>query len=200
MVNFLWLFLMLSGIVVAAVHGRIDDVTKAVIEGSKVGVETSLGLIAIITFWLGVMRLAEAAGLIQAITWLVRPLVRLLFPGVPPGHPAAGAIILNISANILGLGNAATPAGLIAMRELQKLNPRPEEATGAMCTFLALNTSCITLVPTTVIGIRALCGSHEPAAIIGTTIMATAIGMTVAVAGDVLLRWFYLRKQGRRNG
>ncbi|MCL6561150.1 MAG: spore maturation protein [Firmicutes bacterium] len=196
MVNFLWLLLMLSGIVAAAVQGKIDAVTKAILDGAKAGVEISLGLIAIITFWLGAMRVAESAGLITAITWLVRPLVRLLFPGVPPEHPAAGAIILNLSANILGLGNAATPAGLIAMRELQKLNPNPEEATPAMCTFLALNTSCITLVPTTVIGIRMLYGSREPAAIIGTTVIATAIGMTAAVISDALFRRFYGRKRG----
>jgi spore maturation protein A len=198
MVNILWLFLMLSGIAVAAYHGKVDAVTKAVLEGAKFGVETSFGLIAIITFWLGVMRVAEEAGLVRVVTWFVRPLVRCLFRGVPPDHPATGAIILNLSANILGLGNAATPAGLIAMRELQKLNPNPEEATPAMCTFLALNTACITLVPTTVIGIRALYGSREPAAIIGTTILATAVGMTVAIVSDALLRWRYTRRRGAK--
>lgn len=194
MVNFFWLLLMLSGIVVAAVHGKVETVTRAVLEGAKLAVETSFGLIAIVTFWLGVMRVAEAAGLVRALARLVRPLVRLLFPGIPGDHPAVGAIVLNLSANVLGLGNAATPAGLVAMRELQKLNPRPEEATPAMCTFLALNTACITLVPTTVIGIRALYGAREPAAIIGSTVLATACGMTVAVLADSLFRRLYGRK------
>ena len=190
-VNLLWLFLMLSGVIMAMIKGRADVVTAAILEGAKTAVDTSFGLIAIIAFWLGVMRVAEAAGLIEFLSRLVRPLVRLLFPGLPPNHPAVGAIILNLAANILGLGNAATPAGLAAMREMQKLNPHPEEATPAMCTFLALNTACLTLVPTTIIGIRALYGSREPAAIIGTTILATACGMTVAVLADAVLRRFY---------
>lgn len=194
MVNFFWLLLMLSGIVVAMARGKVDTVTAAILEGAKAAVETSFGLIAIITFWLGVMRVAEAAGLVELLARLVRPLVRFLFPTLPPNHPAVGAIVLNLAANILGLGNAATPAGLAAMREMQRLNPRPEEATPAMCTFLALNTACVTLIPTTVIGVRALYGSREPAAIIGTTVLATSCGMTVAVLVDALLR----RRYGKR--
>ncbi|MEW6573889.1 MAG: nucleoside recognition domain-containing protein [Bacillota bacterium] len=193
MVNLLWLLLMLSGIIVAMINGRVEAVTAAILEGAKVAVETSFGLIAIITFWLGVMRVAEEAGLVQAMCRLVRPLMRILFPGIPPGHPAIGAIVLNLSANILGLGNAATPAGLLAMREMQKLNPHPDKATPAMCTFLALNTACITLVPTTVIGIRALFGSTDPTSIIGTTVLATACGFTVAVLADAVLRRIYGR-------
>lgn len=194
MVNLLWLLLMLSGIIAAMVNGRVEAVTTAILEGAKVAVETSFGLIAIITFWLGVMRVAEAAGLVQVLCRLVRPLMRRLFPGMHPGHPAVGAIVLNLSANILGLGNAATPAGLLAMREMQKSNPHPDKATPEMCTFLALNTACITVVPTTVIGIRALFGSSEPAAIIGTTVLATACGMTVAVLADLVLRRIYGRE------
>lgn len=189
----MWLLLMLSGIIVAMINGRVEAVTAAILEGAKVAVETSFGLIAVITFWLGVMRIAEEAGLVQALCRLVRPLMRILFPGIPPGHPAIGAIVLNLSANILGLGNAATPAGLLAMREMQKLNPHPDKATPAMCTFLALNTACITLVPTTVIGIRALFGSTDPTSIIGTTVLATACGFTVAVLADAVLRRIYGR-------
>lgn len=194
MVNLLWLLLMLSGIIAAMINGRVEAVTTAILEGAKVAVETSFGLIAIITFWLGVMRVAEAAGLVQILSKLVRPVLRLLFPGLPPTHAAMGAIVLNLSANILGLGNAATPAGLLAMREMQKSNPYPDKATPEMCTFLALNTACITVVPTTVIGIRALFGSSEPAAIIGTTVLATACGMAVAVCADLLLRRVYGRR------
>ncbi|SHJ20917.1 nucleoside recognition domain-containing protein [Desulfofundulus thermosubterraneus] len=195
MVNYVWLGMIVFGILVAGANGQVEVVTRAALEGADKAVKTSLNLIAIITFWLGIMKLAEAAGLVRALARLVRPVTRFLFPGVPANHPAMGAIIMNLSANILGLGNAATPMGLIAMQELQKLNRGdPRTATGAMCTFLALNTSCITLIPTTIIGIRVMYGSTDPTAIVGTTIFATACGMTVAVIMDRMLRVFYGRQ------
>ncbi|WP_027719389.1 nucleoside recognition domain-containing protein [Desulfovirgula thermocuniculi] len=194
MVNYIWLGMIVSGIVVAAAHGQVEAVTRAVLEGADKAVKTSLNLVAILTFWLGMMRLAEASGLVSALAYLVRPVTRFLFPEVPPDHPAMGAIIMNLSANILGLGNAATPMGLVAMQELQKLNRGdPKTATASMCTFLALNTSCLTLIPTTIIGIRTIYGSADPTAIVGTTIFATACGMTMAVIVDRLLRHFYGR-------
>lgn len=192
MVNYIWVGMILFGIVVAGINGNIEVVTKAALEGANTAVKTSLNLIAIITFWLGIMKLAEAAGLVRGLARLVRPFTRMLFPSVPGDHPAMGAIIMNISANILGLGNAATPMGLIAMQELQKLNRRdPRTASDAMCTFLALNTSCLTLIPTTIIGIRLINGSSDPTAIVGTTIFATACGMTMAVLVDRVLRFIY---------
>ncbi|MQL51627.1 spore maturation protein [Desulfofundulus thermobenzoicus] len=195
MVNYVWLGMIVFGILVAGANGQIEVVTRAALEGADKAVKTSLNLIAIITFWLGIMKLAEAAGLVRALARLVRPLSRFLFPDVPANHPAMGAIIMNLSANILGLGNAATPMGLIAMQELQKLNRGdPKTATNAMCTFLALNTSCLTLIPTTIIGIRVMYGSTDPTAIVGTTIFATACGMTVAVVVDRILRFFYGRQ------
>ncbi len=195
MVNYVWLGMIVFGILVAGANGQVEVVTKAALEGADKAVKTSLNLIAIITFWLGIMKLAEAAGLVRALARLVRPITRFLFPDVPANHPAMGAIIMNLSANILGLGNAATPMGLIAMQELQKLNrDDPKAATTAMCTFLALNTSCITLIPTTIIGIRVMYGSTDPTAIVGTTIFATACGMTVAVIVDRMLRIFHGRQ------
>lgn len=185
------------GILTAAAHGRVEVVTRAALEGADNGVKVSLNLIAIISFWLGIMRLAEAAGLVHALARLVRPLTAVLFPSVPRDHPAMGAIIMNLSANILGLGNAATPMGLIAMQELQKLNrDDAKTASEAMCTFLALNTSCLTLIPSTIIGIRLMHGSADPTAIVGTTIFATACGMTVAVTVDRILRLVYRGRQG----
>lgn len=163
MVNIIWLVMIVLGVVVAGLNGKIEVVTKAALDGAQAGVTTSLNLIAIITFWLGIMKLAEAAGLVRALAYLVRPLTRFLFPDIPRDHPAMGALVMNLSANILGLGNAATPMGLITMQELQKLNRhRPDTASDAMCTFLALNTSCITLIPTTIIGIRLVYGSADP--------------------------------------
>lgn len=197
MVNYVWLALMLLGILAAGLNGRIEIVTEAALEGAQLAVKTAFGLIAIMAFWLGVMRIAEQAGLVRVLAFLVRPLVRALFPSVPGDHPAVGAIVMNLSANILGLGNAATPVGLIAMKELQKLNPYPDRASDAMCTFLALNTACLTLIPSTVIGIRALYGSAEPAAVVGTTIFATACGMTVAILADRFFRGVY-RARGDR--
>lgn len=192
MVNIIWLIMVVFGILVAGYNGNIEVVTKAALEGAQTGVTTSLNLIAIITFWLGIMKLAEAAGLVQALAFLVRPLTRFLFPSIPSNHPAMGAVVMNLSANILGLGNAATPMGLIAMQELQKLNRHhPDTASDAMCTFLALNTSCITLIPTTIIGIRLLYGSADPTEVVGTTIFATACGMTLAIFVDRVLRFIY---------
>ncbi|AGL01961.1 nucleoside recognition domain-containing protein [Desulfoscipio gibsoniae] len=194
MVNYIWLGMIVIGVLVAAINGHVEVVTKAALEGAQVAVQTAIDLIAIITLWLGIMKLAEAAGLVRALARMVQPITRFLFPSVPKDHPAMGAIVMNLSANILGLGNASTPMGLIAMQELQKLNRGdPKEATDAMCTFLALNTSCITLIPTTIIGIRLIYGSADPTEIVGTTIFATAAGMTVAVCMDRLLRYLYYR-------
>ncbi len=194
MVNFVWLGMIVFGIFVAAVNGNIEVVTKAALDGADNAVKISISLIAIITFWLGIMKLTEEAGLVRALAWIMRPVMNFIFPGVPKNHPAMGAMIMNLSANILGLGNAATPMGLIAMRELQKLNRGHDTASDAMCTFLALNTSCITLIPTTIIGIRLLYGSTDPTEIVGPTIMATAVSMTVALVTDRLLRLVYSRK------
>ena len=195
MVNIIWLLMMVFGIIVAAANGNIEVITRAALEGANDAVKISISLIAIITFWLGIMKLAEEAGLVRALAWLVRPLMRFLFPSVPKDHPAMGAIVMNLSANILGLGNASTPMGLIAMRELQKLNREKDTASEAMCTFLGLNTSCVTLIPTTIIGIRLLYDSADPTEIVGPTIMATAFSMAVAIAVDRLLRLVY---SGRR--
>ncbi|MCL5290603.1 MAG: nucleoside recognition domain-containing protein [Bacillota bacterium] len=192
MVNYVWLGMMVFGILVAGAQGQIEVVTKAALDGAQVAVKTSLSLIAIITFWLGIMKLAEAAGLVRVLARLVKPVTSFLFPSVPKDHPAMGAIVMNLSANILGLGNAATPMGLIAMQELQKLNKhRPDTASEAMCTFLALNTGCITIIPTTIIGIRVMYGSQDPTEIVGTTIFATLCGMTVAIVADRILRGLY---------
>lgn len=192
MVNVIWVGMLLMGIIVAAVNGKIEVVTTAALNGAQTAVEFALGLIAIMAFWLGIMKVAEKAGLVRILAQIMKPLTGFLFPSVPKNHPAMGAIIMNLSANLLGLGNAATPMGLIAMKELQKLNRAdPKTATEAMCTFLALNTSCITIIPATVIGVRIQAGSVNPTEIVGTTIFATTVAMTVAVIVDRALRRIY---------
>jgi spore maturation protein A len=190
MVNFIWLFFILAGFVVAAINGNIEAVTQAVFDGAKTGVTVCFGLISILVFWLGIMRIAEDAGLLEKLAKLLRPVVRFLFPSIPDNHPALGYIMSNMSANILGLGNAATPMGIKAMQELQKLNGNKELASPAMCTLLALNTSSITLVPTTLIAIRMSFQSLNPAEIVGTTLIATVISTTAAIVAD---RWYRSR-------
>lgn len=187
MVNLIWLFFIVSGFIVAAIQGNIESLTGAVFDGAKTGVTVCFGLISILVFWLGIMRIAEDAGLLQKLTILLQPIVRFLFPSVPKDHPALGYIMSNMSANLLGLGNAATPMGIKAMQELQKLNPNKDTASAAMCTLLALNTSGITLIPTTLIAIRMNFNSLNPAEIVGTTLLATMVATTSAIIID---RWY----------
>lgn len=187
MVNAIWLFFIVAGFIVAAFQGRIELVTEAVFDGAKSGVTVCLGLISIMVFWLGMMRIAEDAGLLRGMAKLLNPIVRFLFPSVPKDHPALGYIMSNMSANIFGLGNAATPMGIKAMEELQKLNPDKEVASPAMCTLLALNTASITLIPTTLIAIRMSYNSANPTEIIGTTLIATFISTLAAIMVD---KWY----------
>lgn len=190
MVNLIWLFFIVSGFVVAAFQGNMEMVTKAVFDGAQTGVTVSFGLISVLVFWLGIMRIAEEAGLLRMLGKLLSPIVRFLFPTVPPNHPAMGYILSNMSANILGLGNAATPMGIKAMQELQKLNPDKQMASSAMCTLLALNTSSITLIPTTLIAIRINYQSLNPTEIVGTTLIATFVATLAAIVID---RWYRLK-------
>lgn len=187
MVNWIWLFFIVVGFVVAAFNGNVEIVTQAAFDGAKSGVTVCFGLISVLVFWLGMMRIAEDAGILGKLAVLLRPVVRFLFPSVPKNHPALGYIMSNMSANILGLGNAATPMGIKAMQELQKLNADKDTASPAMCTLLALNTSSITLIPTTLIAIRMNFNSVNPAEIVGTTLIATAISTAAAILVD---RWY----------
>ncbi|MCX7797529.1 MAG: spore maturation protein [Melioribacter sp.] len=163
---------------------KMKEVTNAIIDYAENAVKIAIGLIGIMALWLGIMKIAEEAGLITLISKLVRPITKFLFPDVPQDHPAIASIIMNISANMLGLGNAATPFGLKAMEELDKLNSNKGVATNAMCTFLAINTAGLTLIPATAIAIRAAAGSSNPAIIIGTSffgaLCATLTGIIAA--------------------
>ncbi len=160
---------------------KLHAITKAALDYADTAVTISLGLIGVMALWLGVVKIAEEAGLLAALTKLLTPVTSRLFPDVPAGHPAVAAMIMNIAANMLGLNNAATPLGLKAMEELNKLNPKIGTATNAMCTFLVINTAGLTLIPATAIAIRAAQGSAEPGIIIGTSIFgagcATVAGL-----------------------
>ncbi|MFC3803121.1 nucleoside recognition domain-containing protein [Cohnella sp. GCM10012308] len=193
MVNWIWLGMIALSVVFGAANGRVQQVTEAAFTGAQTGVTVCFGLISILVFWMGLMKIAEASGIVRRLSLLMAPVVRWLFPDVPKDHPALGYILSNMSANLLGLGNAATPMGIRAMQELQKLNPNPTVATPAMCTLLALNTASITIVPTTLIAIRMNFGSSHPADIIGPTLLATAISTGAAIAAD---RWYRRRQCG----
>ena len=159
----------------------MELLSKAMIESAGSAVTLAIGLVGVMALFLGLMKIAEAGGLLRILARLIRPLMIRLFPDVPADHPAMGAMILNLSANALGLGNAATPFGIKAMQELDKLNSSPGTATNAMVLFLAINTSSVTLLPTGVIALRAAAGSADPAAILPTTLFATIGSTTVAI-------------------
>jgi spore maturation protein SpmA/spore maturation protein SpmB len=166
----------------------MEALGTAMLEAAGSAVTLALGLIGVMALFLGLMKVAEAGGLLAIVAKLVRPLMQRLFPTVPPDHPAMGAMILNISASTLGLGNAATPFGIRAMQELDRINPMPGTASDAMALFLAINTSSVTLLPTAVIALRAAAGSTDPAAIVPTTLFASLIGTAVAIVAAKMLQ------------
>jgi len=178
MLNYIWFGMMAISVVSAIFTGRIDAVTEAAINMSKTAVQISIGLIGIMALWLGIMKIAEESGLIKIIARGLRPITIRLFPDVPEDHPAIGSIVLNMAANMLGLGNAATPMGLKAMEELQELNPKKDTATNAMVMFLAINTSSVQLiVPATVVALMGVAASQ----IFITTILATLCSTIAAI-------------------
>jgi|TARA_Y100001947_G_C10200131_1_gene244624 spore maturation protein A len=178
MLNYIWFGLIFISVVVGTITGRIDQVTEAAITMSKTSVEIALGLIGIMALWLGTMKIAEDSGLIQIIAKTLRPITIRLFPDVPSDHPAIGSIVLNMAANMLGLGNAATPLGLKAMKELQEINEHKDTATDAMCTFLAINTSSVQIIlPATVVGLMGAAANQ----IFITTIIATSLSTVAAI-------------------
>lgn len=181
----------------AAINGRMVEVNEAIFSGAKDAVTICFGLISILVFWLGMMRIAQNAGLLDALARLLRPLATRLFPEVPNNHPAMGYILSNMTANMFGLGNAATPMGIKAMQELKRLNGDKEEASRSMITLLAINTASITLIPTTVISIRMSYDSVSPTDIVGTTIIATACSTIGAILID---RYFYYRRMKKKGG
>tara|TARA_A100001011_G_scaffold279936_1_gene289885 strand:- start:52 stop:654 length:603 start_codon:yes stop_codon:yes gene_type:complete len=178
MLNYIWFGMMFISVVVGIFTGNIDAVTDAAINMSKTAVEIAIGLIGIMALWLGTMKIAEESGLIRILSKALRPITIRLFPEVPEDHPAIGSIVLNMAANILGLGNAATPMGLKAMEELQELNPKKDTATNAMCTFLAINTSSVQLIlPATVVALMGAAANQ----IFITTILATGMSTIAAI-------------------
>jgi spore maturation protein SpmA len=185
--NYIWLALVLLAVILGGSTGRMEAVSEGAFNAAQAAATLALGLIGIMALWLGVMRLAERAGLVQLLARALQPIMRRLFPDVPREHPANGAMVMNMAANMLGLGNAATPLGLRAMEHLERLNPHPGTATNAMCTFLAINTSSIQLIPATTVAILSSAGSMRPSAIIGTAFMSTICSTAVGIVSVKLL-------------
>jgi spore maturation protein A len=167
---------------------KMKAVTAAALDYAATAVTIALGLIGVMALWLGVMKVAEEAGLLRVLTRILAPVTRRLFPDVPADHPAVGAMIMNIAANMLGLSNAATPLGLKAMEELNKLNPKVGTATNAMVTFLAINTGGLILIPATAIAVRAAAGSANPGMIIGTSIIGAGCATVAGIIASRLLQ------------
>jgi spore maturation protein SpmA len=173
MLNYIWLGLIVLGALLGGLQGRMREVVDGAIGGAQTAVTLAIGLIGVMALWLGAMHLAEKAGLIRVLARMLQPILCRLFPEVPVDHPAMGSMVMNIAANMLGLTNAATPLGLRAMRDLETLNRVPGTASNAMCTFLAINTSSVQLIPITAVAVLAAAGAAEPSAIIGTAFLAT---------------------------
>ncbi|MEY5009589.1 MAG: hypothetical protein RLZZ253_728 [Verrucomicrobiota bacterium] len=188
MLNWIWLGFILVAVLVGGFTGRLPELTKGAFETAETAVmKIALPLMGVMAIWLGIMRLAEQSGLVHVLARFLRPVLRRLFPEIPGEHPALGAMVMNMAANMLGLGNAATPLGLRAMAHLERLNPHPGTATNAMCTFLALNTASIQLVPTTAIALLAVAGSANPTAIVPTAFLATVCAAVSGVVASKLL-------------
>lgn len=197
MINIIWVLLTVIGILFAVVNGTMEEVNEAIFKGASDAVTLCIGLISVLVFWLGIMKIAEHAGLLEKLAILFRPIVTRLFPEIPKDHPAMGYILSNMIANLFGLGNAATPLGIKAMEQMKELNGNKTEASRSMVTFLAINTASITLIPTTVIAIRMNYNAASPTDIVGPTLVATCFSGVAAILID---RWFYYRRSRKRKG
>jgi len=196
LINRVFGFLVIISIIIAIFTGKVSVISVEAVTAAGEGVKKVFGLIGILTLWLGVAKIAERSGLLKIITGVLHPLVGWLFPTIPKGHPAMGAILMNLTANMFGFGSAATPFGLKAMEELQRLNRNRYSASEAMCTFLVINATSITFMPSTIIALRINAGSANPMEIVGTTFFASCVSTCVAITADYCCRVYY-RRRGR---
>lgn len=195
MINLIWVLMIVIGIVFAMFNGTMDEVNKAIFQGAGEAVSLCIGFISILVFWLGLMRIAQASGLLDKLANVFRPIIKKIFPDIPDDHPVMGYILSNMIANMFGLGNAATPLGIKAMEELKELNGGKSEASRSMITFLVINTASITIIPTTVLSIRMNYDSASPAEIVLPTIIASVFATVCAIFID---RFMYNRKKRNR--
>lgn len=187
MLNILWVAMMVISVIAGLFTGKIDAVVLSITESAKFAFNFAFSLIAIMSLWLGIMNIAEKAGLVALFARVLRPILVKIFPDVPAGHPAMGAMALNIAANMLGLNNAATPFGLRAMAELEKLNPTPGTATNTMCTFLALHSSNVQIIPTTAIALLVAAGALHPTDIMLPFLLSSLCAVIAAIVVSKIL-------------
>lgn len=195
--NYIWFFIILISIISAIYTGKIDDVVNSIMTAAKKSIEVALYLAGIMAFWLGIMKIAEKSGLVSTIAKILKPIAHKLFPSIPENNPAIGDIAMNFTANAFGLGNAATPIGIKAMTELQKLNKNKEVASNDMCTLLAMNTAGWQLVPTTVIAVLVASGAKNPTEIVLPTLIVTTIAFISAIIAVKILEKFNFKSGGK---
>lgn len=195
MINIIWAAMAVVGIVYAAFTGNMEAVNKAIFQSADDAVALTIGLVSVLVFWLGIMKVAENAGILKMLARILSPLIGRIFPEVPKDHPAMGYILSNITANLFGLGNAATPMGIKAMKELKSLSGS-NEASRSMITFMAMNTAGLTIIPSTVIAIRLKYESASPTEIVGPTLLATIISLFGALCLDRFFYYMERRKSG----
>ena len=192
MINYIWAFFIVSGIIYSIITNNFSVINTEILECGKTTLDLILKLFPMISLWTGIVTIAKKSGLLDKFSKLISPLLSKIFKDIPPSHPALGYIASNIAVNMFGLGSAATPLGLKAMSELQKLNKNKKEASSSMITFLVMNTSGLTIIPTTVISLRMLHGSSNPTEIVITSIIATLISTIAGLLAD-----YYFRKKGK---
>lgn len=190
--NKIWPWIMIISLIIGIFNGKVQEMTTTLFESAEASIETCLNILGIISLWSGLMNIAEKSGLIQKAQKLVYPVIKILFPEVPKNSPAIGNIAMNMTANIIGLGNVATPVGLKAMEELQSINPQKDTLSKAMMMLLVLNMSSIQLIPTTVIALRASFGSENPAEIVIPVIIAS---FTAVFVGIIIVKIMYLKNR-----
>lgn len=179
--NYIWYFLIVISIIYGAINGTLADVAKAIFTGTELSVKIVLTLLGIMTFWLGIMKIAEKSGIVEFLSKLLKPIARLIFPEIPKDSKIIGDVAMNFSANALGLANAATPMGIKAIEGMQEINKDKESASDAMCTLLAMNTAGFQLIPATVIAILAASGYKNPTEIIVPTLIVTSTAFVSAI-------------------
>ena len=196
MLNVIWLFLIVSAVIYGGARGQINEVTAAAMASGRSAVDLVLGLTGVLCLWMGLMKIAEKSGLVHLIARALAPLTARLFPEIPRDHPVLGAIVLNVSANLLGLGNAATPFGLKAMAGLSELAEDKAVASKSMITFMALVTQSITLVPASLIALRLAAGAANPMDIVGPAVFASVCGTAATlIANNLMYRWQVRRRK-----
>ncbi len=191
MINIIWFFLLIFGVVFGLATGKGDIISKSIIDSTESSVQLLIGLIGMMCLWSGVMKIAQKSGITEKLAKLLKPLLNLLFKDVSKNENAMGSILLNLTSNMLGLSNAATPFGIKAMEELQKVNPEKDTATNDMALFLVINAACIQIIPTSIISMRAACGSQNPGSIIIPAAIATGIAAIMGIIYCKVLEKFF---------